>query len=80
VAPLPWKAAVDFLAIIGITPQGDPARFDELQRDLAVWWERGGSARSFLRAVESGASTKVLSTDEALRCLERKFLPSWMRP
>jgi len=72
-APLPWQAARDFLAIIGVSPQGDPARFDVLQRDLESWWSRGGSVRSFLRAVESGASTKVLSTDEALRCLERRY-------
>ena len=72
-APLPWQAAADFLRMLGITPQSDPDRFDRLQRDAEAWWNAGGSMRSFLRAVESGASTKVLSTDEARRVLERRY-------
>jgi hypothetical protein len=72
-APLPWQAARDFLATIGITPEGDPERFDQLQRDAAVWWERGGSMRSFLAAVQSGASTRSFSAVEARRVLERRY-------
>jgi hypothetical protein len=78
-APLPWQAAVDFLAQAGISPVTDPGKFDECQRDMERWWNAGGSLHGFVAAVKAGESTRSLSAAEARRILERRFAPSWMR-
>jgi hypothetical protein len=73
VSALSWQTTRDFLALAGVTPEGDPGRYDRLQRDAGLWFARGGSMRSFVAAVKAGEDTRSLSVTEARRVLERRY-------
>lgn len=37
-----------FLAMLDVYPDRDAGEFDRLQRELAGWWQAGGSCREFV--------------------------------
>jgi len=47
------RTVAQFLAMLDVYPDADPAEFDRLQRELCDWWGDGGSCRAFVELHKS---------------------------
>jgi hypothetical protein len=75
VSGLPREASAAFLALLNITPAGDPGEFDVMQRELDRWWSAGGSALAFIEQHRSApAAAEMMSWERAYQELRRRYV------